>query len=79
MPRANLQQVFDGLSLGVFESEQVVRCADVIMRLFPHHHLTFVHSKDDTEVFIYPRLTKEQQERWDAVYEALCRELGTDC
>lgn len=76
MPRASLKAVFDGLSLGTVPLAYVTRCGELLREVFPHHHLTFVQTGSDAEIFIYPRLTKDEQERWDTAFEELCRDLG---
>ena len=63
MAHANFQQVYQGRTLGVLQTEQPVRCSEAIAHRFPHHHLTFVQSRDETEVFVHPRLTRDEQEQ----------------
>lgn len=78
MPNADMNSLFHGLSLGTVPLEHRAYVQDLVEDLFPQHHLTFVHTRDEMEVFVYPRLTTEEQERWDKVFETFCRESALE-
>ena len=78
MPNANLKSVFNGLSLGTVPLACSAYVQTLVEDLFPQHHLTLVHRGEDIQLLIYPRLTKDEQERWEEALEDLFRELNME-
>lgn len=76
MPLASFTTIRQGQSLGVFPLSYVARFTEAFVAMFPDHVLTAVSDgQQDAGVFVHPRLTPDERERWDGCLERLSTAL----
>lgn len=78
MPNADFKSLFNGASLGIVPLDCSGYVQALVEDVFPQHHLTLVHRGEDIQIVIHPRLTKDEQERWEAALDELFRELEAE-
>ena len=75
MPNAELKSLFKGQFLGVVPQQHINHYTEAFQALYADRHLTVVARGGEAQIVVYPHLSEEELDKWDALMDRINREL----
>ena len=65
----------DGQQLAVFPAKYIEPITSLVLELFPQHTFACLGGSGNVTLFVYPRLSDEELQRWNRAFEATLQRL----